>query len=342
MRVDPGAPRVHTRRMDRRYVVLGAGGVGCALGGSLQAAGAEVVLIARGAQLEALAQRGLVLSTPSRRLSLGMRVVARPRQVSFTARDVVLLCVKTQHAMEAVSDLMQAAPADVPIVCAQNGVVTERIASTFFTRVMGMVVFSPIRFTEPGVVSIHAAPIPGGLEIGNHPRGADGLVRAIVADFRSAGFDARAEPRIERWKYGKLLTNLGNAAQALAGDVRPDSPIFTALLAEATAALTAGGIEFAPAEEVYARYSNIQSADVGGAARGGGSSWQSLARMTGNIETGYLNGAIVGLGERHGVATPCNRRITELARRAAEERWPPGRMTEAELERALGLGGELG
>ena len=46
--------------------------------------------------------------------------------------------------------------------------------------------------------------------------------------------------------------------------------------------------------------------DIGGRRRGGGSSWQSLARGTGTIETDYLNGEIVLLGRLHGVPTPVN------------------------------------
>ena len=45
---------------------------------------------------------------------------------------------------------------------------------------------------------------------------------------------------------------------------------------------------------------------VDGELRPGGSSWQSLARGVGTIETDYLNGEIVLLGRLHGVPTPAN------------------------------------
>ena len=58
----------------RRYVVLGAGGIGCAIGGALQLAGTSVVLIARGAQLDALRRGGLPLMLPSRSEELNVEV----------------------------------------------------------------------------------------------------------------------------------------------------------------------------------------------------------------------------------------------------------------------------
>ena len=52
----------------------------------------------------------------------------------------------------------------------------------------------------------------------------------------------------------------------------------------------------------------------------GGSSWQSLVRGTGTIETDFLNGEIVLLGRLHGIPTPVNadiqRRVRDAGRRA--------------------------
>jgi 2-dehydropantoate 2-reductase len=80
----------------------------------------------------------------------------------------------------------------------------------------------------------------------------------------------------------------------------------------------------------------VRALPVLGAARRGGSSWQSLARRAGSIETDHLNGEIVWLGERHGVATPYNRAITGLALRAAAEGWPPERLSADALEAEIG------
>ena len=72
-----------------------------------------------------------------------------------------------------------------------------------------------------------------------------------------------------------------------------------------------------------------------GLTRSGGSSWQSLARQSGGIETAYLNGEIVLLGRLHDICTPVNRALTELALRAAREGEQPGSLTKLEIEQAI-------
>jgi 2-dehydropantoate 2-reductase len=62
---------------------------------------------------------------------------------------------------------------------------------------------------------------------------------------------------------------------------------------------------------------------VNGAYRGGGSSWQSLARGTRSIEADYLNGEIAMLGRLHGVPTPANVLMQHLANEQARIGAPP-------------------
>ena len=71
--------------------------------------------------------------------------------------------------------------------------------------------------------------------------------------------------------------------------------------------------------------------------RRGGSSWQSLERRLGTIETDYLNGEIVRLGQLHGVATPVNAILQYLSQRVAHERKPPGSVNPDKILIALDL-----
>jgi 2-dehydropantoate 2-reductase len=319
-----------------KYVILGAGAVGSALGGLLQEAGARVVFVARGAHLAALRERGLSLGTPSRELRLAVEVVGDVGELRVEPGDVALLCTKSQDSAAALEAFARVAPPETPIVCAQNGVANEGVAARSFRRVHGAVVFSPMAMVEPGRVTIHSEPVLGGLDVGCAPDGSDAVDAALVRDLVAAGFDARVDPRVMRLKHGKLLTNLGNAVEALAG--RGTRALVEGLVDEAVACLRAAGIDFASVDEVVTRYAAVRSLPVAGVARGGGSTWQSLARATGSTETDFLNGEVVRLGERHGVPTPKNRAITRLALRAAAERWAPGRLTVAELEAELARG----
>ncbi len=69
----------------------------------------------------------------------------------------------------------------------------------------------------------------------------------------------------------------------------------------------------------------------------GGSSWQSLARGAGSIETEFLNGEIVLLGALHGVPTPVNALLQRLALRAAAEGAEPGGWRIEQLSELAGV-----
>ena len=63
----------------------------------------------------------------------------------------------------------------------------------------------------------------------------------------------------------------------------------------------------------------------------GGSTWQSLQRGTGNIETDYLNGEIVMIAHRLGIDAPINEHLATQARRAAATGAKPGDMSAEQL-----------
>ena len=75
---------------------------------------------------------------------------------------------------------------------------------------------------------------------------------------------------------------------------------------------------------------------IDGERRGGGSTWQSLARGTGRVETDLLNGEIVLLGRLHGVPTPVNALLQDVANELARTGAPPASLTEADLLARLG------
>jgi 2-dehydropantoate 2-reductase len=96
--------------------------------------------------------------------------------------------------------------------------------------------------------------------------------------------------------------------------------------------LRAAGIALASREEDRARRGDrLQHRPVRGATRNGGSSWQSLQRGTGSIESDYLNGEIVLLGRLHSVATPVNALLQRLADAAARRGDKPGSTSPAEI-----------
>lgn len=140
-----------------------------------------------------------------------------------------------------------------------------------------------------------------------------------------------------RWKHAKLLMNLGNAVEAAVGMEGRFGELAAQVRREGVEVLTAAGIPFASDEEdAERRGSKLSLRPIEGQRRGGGSSWQSLARGTGTIEADFLNGEIVLLGRLHGVPTPANALMQEVAHELARAGAEPGSLTEAALLERLG------
>nr|WSY50717.1 ketopantoate reductase family protein [Streptomyces sp. NBC_00886] len=327
-----------------RYIIIGAGAVGGAIGGRLAESGHEVVLVARGAQHAALAERGLRLKVPEGESSYRLPVVDGPAGLGeLRTDDVLVLAVKTQDSEAALAVWGPAPVAGggtaaerLPIVCAQNGVESQRLALRRFRRVYGVCVWLPATFVEPGVVSAEGAPLTGILHLGRYPHGTDDTARLIAADLERSGFEAPVVPDVTRWQYAKLLGNLANAIEAVAEVLgNEEGPAFyERVRAEGVAVLDAAGIAHASAEEEKeARGDKIRLVEIDGAPRGGGSSWQSLNRGTGSIEADYLNGEIALLGRLHGIPTPLNDLLQRLANGFARERRAPGSLPFGELVR---------
>jgi 2-dehydropantoate 2-reductase len=317
-----------------RIVVLGAGGIGGTIGARLHLSGLEVALVARGAHGDAVREHGLTFVTPDERVVLPIPTYARPADLVWRPDDVLVIATKSQDTEAAARDVVAAAGPGIPVVSAQNGVANERALARWFEHVHGMCVMLPAQHLEPGVVVAHCSPTTGILDLGRFPDGSDDVDEALAEALRGSRFESVPRGDILRWKYRKLVNNLGNAVQALAGD-RLDGPEAGAALdllaAEADAVFAAAGIDpVTQAEDDERRADLLQLRPIDGAERGGGSTWQSLARGSG-VETDYLNGEIAHLGRLYGVPAPANARIQTLMTEAATRGAGPGAMTPTRL-----------
>jgi 2-dehydropantoate 2-reductase len=323
-----------------RFVVVGAGAIGGSVGARLFQSGFDVTLVARGDHGRAL-RSGLVLEAPDETVTLRIPVVEDPAQVSWEGEadgePVVLLAVKGQSTDGALEQLV-AAPPNVPVVCLQNGVENERRVLRHFPNTYGVCVMCPASQLQPGVVQLHSAPVSGLLDLGRFPSGLDDRGQAIADALATTPFQSVARRDIMRWKYRKLLMNLANAVEALAGPEGRFSALAREAQREGKAALAAAGIDVASAEEDRERRGeSLQMAATSSGEWRGGSSWQSLARGAGSIEVDFLNGEIVLLGALHAVPTPVNALLQRLASRAAVEGAAPGSWSIEELGALAGV-----
>ncbi len=322
-------------------MIYGAGGVGGTIGARLFLAGADVSLIARGAHGREIREHGLRFVAPDGDRRLHIPSVEHPSQRTWRGDEVVILSVKSQQTEAALADLAQVAP-EVTVVCAQNGVANERVAAARFSKVLTMVVWLPGVHLEPGVVVTHAEGRGGVLDCGLYPGGYSEQAVALADLLEQAGFSCRADEQALRWKYAKLLSNLGNGVDALCGP-EPARELMRAMRREALACYEAAGVPCATREEVQARHRDTyRMVDIPGFPRGGGSTWQSLSRATGNVETDYLNGEIVALGRSHGVATPVNAAMQSAVANALAAGDAPGSWSLEKLDAFVTAHGDLG
>jgi 2-dehydropantoate 2-reductase len=323
-----------------RYIIYGAGGVGGVIGAQLFQGDVDVVLVARGDHLAAIQDQGLLYKTPDQSVHLPIPAVSHPREIEFQPDDVVILTMKTQHTEAALEDLRAVAGDEIPLFCCQNGVANERMALRRFQNVHAMMVYLPAILLDPGTVLAHAARKSGVLDTSIYPTGSNDLVAEVTGTLNSVNFSARPNPTVMRFKYGKLIMNLGNALAAVSPPGEEADAIRTQMRTEAEACMQAAGIDCASQAEEKARRGDLmKSAPVAGESRGGGSSWQSLVRGTGNIEADYLNGEIALLGRLHGIPTPANRVLQRLANQLAASKGEPKSIPLAEVRRQIDQAG---
>jgi 2-dehydropantoate 2-reductase len=321
-----------------RFVVVGAGAVGGVAGGRMAQHGHDVVLVARGAHREAIAERGLRVEWPEDSVTLTVPVVGHPSELTFGDDDVVLVAVKSQDTAGVVEALAAAsAPPETPIVCLQNGVANEPAFLRRFGRVYGVPVMAPTSHLQPGVVQAHTRRAAAIFDVGRWPAGDDPIASAVSDAFRASGFESVARPDIARWKYSKLLMNLGNPVDALCPRDDDARRLVTMAREEGEKVLAAAGIDHVSEQEDRARRGDLlRMAPIDGQRREGGSTWQSLMRGL-PVEVDFLNGEIVLLGRLHGVPTPVNTLLQQTTHDAVTARTPPNSIPAGALLTTLGI-----
>jgi 2-dehydropantoate 2-reductase len=322
-----------------RFVVYGAGGIGGTIGARLALAGHDVVLICRGAHLQAIRANGLRFRTPELETTVQVSAVGHPNEVHWTGDEAVFLAMKTQDSEPALRALEAAAGTEVPVFCAQNGVENERLAARRFRNVYATLVALPATFLVPGEIIASAIPLSGCLHSGRYPGSVDSIASEVCATLAGSGFHAAATADVMELKYRKLVLNLGNGVEVITGQPSwaadgAAGEFVEAARQEAYRCYEAAGIRSTSAEEYARRVTAFyHAAAVAGEARSASSTLQSVIRGHQTTEVDFLNGEIELLGSLHGVATPFNSAIREVATRMAAASEAPGTVTIEQLNR---------
>ena len=194
-------------------LVMGAGLIGCWLGGRLQAAGAQVHMVGRPRMLQALGSQGLALTDldgghlalPAASLRLADAVPAGLRP------DLVLLCVKSGATAAAAAELGAALPAGTLVLSLQNGIGNADVAQAAAPGLVLLRGMVPFNVATLGPGQLHRG-TDGQLAVQDHP----GLAPWLPW-FKAAGLPLALHADMLPVQWGKLLLNLNNAVNALSG-----------------------------------------------------------------------------------------------------------------------------
>lgn len=254
-----------------RFTILGLGAVGGHLAVRLANAGHAVAGVARGATLEAVRARGLVLTSGGATRRASIEVSDDPR--TLPPADFVLVTVKATAPTQLARTLAPLIHESTAVVFAQNGIPwwyasipTKPIArapdlafldpdgalheAVAPSRILGAVVNSPNEVREPGVIEHRVAEI-NALHVAESDDRPSARVEALRDALRGAGFASPPLDDLRRAMWRKLMTNLASTLPCLLTGrrctfVRDDERlrgVYFALAAESNAIAAAHGID---------------------------------------------------------------------------------------------------
>jgi 2-dehydropantoate 2-reductase len=295
--------------------VLGAGALGCAIGGVLTEAGHEVWLINRGqAHVDALRQHGLVMRDGGVDRVVPVRATTDCREIAAStgAVDLLIVLVKSFHTQEAITGALPIVGEHTTVLSLQNGLGHEDVLA----EVVGRHKLLAGKTYAGGVMLLPGHIIAGtqGKEtfIGELDGQLTVRVSHIAEAFNSAGLITTVSHNIMGTMWDKLLVNV--ATGALSGitglpygelyQVPEVEACAIAAVAEAMAVARASGIALSTSDP---RAPWLKAA-AGLPFAFKASMLQSLEKGT-VTEVDFVNGAVVRQGAKCGVPTPVNQAL---------------------------------
>ncbi|MFN8486945.1 MAG: ketopantoate reductase family protein [Caldilineaceae bacterium] len=323
------------------FLIIGAGAIGCLVGGKLAQHGYAVTLVGRPRFAQVVREQGLILRDGQGSHTIRNLTVAGSLAEAFAqadhAYDLAVFTVKSYDTAQALSELTQAiqtAGVKLPVALSlQNGVGNEEALAAVFedAKVIAGSISTPVSVPQPGVIQIDKAQYRVGL-CPWQATGATAPTDAVQQALQKAGFTVTRYPEARGLKWTKLLMNIvGNATSAILNEapreIFGDAQLLDveiAALREALAVMGSAGINpvnfakypfkwLAPVIR-YAPKGLIRKAlRAQSGARGDKMPSLQIDLSAGKKqnEVSWLNGAVVRLGQAQSVRTPVNQLLTE-------------------------------
>jgi len=287
-----------------RIAIMGAGGIGGCYGGLLAKAGFDVTLIARGAHLEAITEKGLRLIQPEGDFTVDVAATGDPSQVGPV--DLVIFSVKAHQNPEAVPFIKPLVGSDTTVLTIQNGVESaDEIGREYGAeRVLPGSAYVISNVVSPGVVK-QQSPVP---RVAFGESNGERTQRAIAVQeaFLKANITAYLSDDITRVLWSKLLYNSPANGMASAARLSPrdlieypeGAAMFKSAIQEVADVGTASGVPFGE-EDVQGAMDLISARPMG--ARG---SMQADLEAGRPLELDAIVGSVGRIGRKVNVPTP--------------------------------------
>ncbi len=294
-----------------KICILGAGALGCALGGVLTEAGNEVWLINRNAdQVDAMNSRGLILRDGGVDRTVAVHAATTAQTAGVV--DLVVVLVKSFHTQQAMQAATSLIGLDTLVLSLQNGLGHEDILADIVGRERVLAGKTYAGGSQLGVGHVNIGTKGKDTHIGELDGAMTERVQRIADVFNAAGLNTTVSDNIMGTIWDKLLINVATGAITGItglnyGDLYKQPELEdcgVAAVAEAMAVAKASGIRLSITEPSQAWH----KAGAGLPYEFRTSMLQSLNK--GSItEIDFVNGSVVRWGQRCGVPTPVNQTL---------------------------------
>ena len=196
------------------FIIMGAGAIGCYVGGRLALSGQHVTWVGRPRVIDALVANGLTVSDldgfSGHIAPNTLRLATSLRDIAITAEPtVILLCVKGGATLAAAQEIAQVCKPGTTIVSLQNGVdnvARIQAAAPQMQVLAGMVPYNVVMLDSKRVHRASA----GSLHIERSATSSQ-----FLPLFNAAGLPTELFDNMRAVQWGKLLLNLNNPVNAL-------------------------------------------------------------------------------------------------------------------------------
>ena len=287
-----------------KIAVMGAGGIGGCYGGLLAQAGNDVTLIARGAHLAAIKEKGLQLIQPEGDFTVAVAATDDPSQVGPV--ELVIFSVKAHQNSIAIPLIEPLIGEDTTILTIQNGVESaDELGQDYGAeRVLPGSAYLLSNITSPGVIK-QLSLVPR-VAFGESNGDRSQRAVAIRDSFCEANIEAELSDDISKALWSKLLYNSPANAMASAARLSPrdlieyphGAAMFRSAIQEVANVGTAYGIPFGQ-DDVQGAMDLITARPMG--ARG---SMQADLEAGRPLELEAIVGSVGRIGRKVNVPTP--------------------------------------